>query len=164
MSRATPLDVGDQAPDFTLVDQHGTPVSLSTYAGRQNVVLVFYPFAFSGICTGELREIRDNLGDFEAEDLRVLAISCDSMFTLRAWADAEAHFFPLLSDFWPHGKTTRDYGVFSEDSGAPLRGTFLVDADGMIRWVLVKPTGERRDFDTVRGALADLRAGRLASV
>ncbi|WP_295702211.1 peroxiredoxin [Lapillicoccus sp.] len=164
MSRATPLAVGDQAPGFTLVDQHGTPVSLSRYAGRQNVVLVFYPFAFSGICTGELREIRDNLGDFEADDIRVLAISCDSMFTLRAWADAEAHFFPLLSDFWPHGQTARDYGVFSEETGAALRGTFLVDTAGVVRWVMVKPTGERRNFDTFRDALADLRGGRLVGV
>ncbi|MEO7060289.1 MAG: peroxiredoxin [Lapillicoccus sp.] len=164
MSRATPLAIGDQAPDFTLADQHGTPVTLSSYAGRQNVVLVFYPFAFSGICTGELREIRDNLGDFEAEDIQVIAISCDSVFSLRAWADAEGHFFPLLSDFWPHGKAARDFGVFSEATGAALRGTFLIDTEGIVRWTLVKPTGEGRDFDTFRLALADLRGGRLAGV
>ena len=82
-----PLSVGDTAPDFTLRDQNGRDVSLSEYQRERAVLLVFYPFAFSGICTGELGEIRDDLGRFESEAVTTLAISCDPMFSLRAWAD-----------------------------------------------------------------------------
>ncbi|MGI8717071.1 MAG: redoxin domain-containing protein, partial [Lapillicoccus sp.] len=114
-----PVAVGEHAPDFALRNQHGELVSLSGFAGSKNVVIVFYPFAFSGICTGELREIRDGLEDFQDGDIQVLAISCDPMYALRAWADAEGHFFPLLSDFWPHGEVSRRFGVFSEENGAP---------------------------------------------
>ena len=156
-SPSTPLAVGDTAAPFTLTNQHGEAVSLSDFAGTKHVVLVFYPFAFSGICTGELREIRDGLEDFEGEDIQVLAISCDAMYSLRAWADAEGHFFPLLSDFWPHGEVARAYGVFSEDKGFAIRGTFLIDKDGRVRWTLVNGPGEVRDFSGYREALAQLR-------
>jgi len=156
----TPVAVGEHAPDFALRDQHGQLVSLSGFAGTKNVVIVFYPFAFSGICTGELREIRDGLEDFQDGDIQVLAISCDPMYSLRAWADAEGHFFPLLSDFWPHGEVSRRFGVFSEDNGAPVRGTFLLDTRGQVVWTLVNGRGEVRDFGGYREVLAGLRARR----
>lgn len=152
-----PVAVGEHAPDFALKNQHGELVSLSGFAGAKNVVIVFYPFAFSGICTGELREIRDGLEDFQDGDIQVLAISCDPMYALRAWADAEGHFFPLLSDFWPHGDVARAYGVFSEGDGAAARGTFLIDKEGVVRWTLVNGRGEARDFSGYRAALARLR-------
>ena len=129
--------VGQVAPDFTLKDQQGRSVSLSDYRGVKNVVVVFYPFAFSGICTGELCEIRDNLGAFESDDVQVLAVSCDHMFTQRAWSDAEGYFFPMLSDYWPHGATAQAYGVFEQSGGFSTRGTFLIDRDGIVRWTLV---------------------------
>lgn len=150
------ISVGDAAPDFTLRDQNGADISLSDFKGQKNVVLVFYPFAFSGICTGELCEIRDNLGAFVSDDVQVLAISCDHMFSQRAWADKEAYFFPLLSDFWPHGEVARDYGVFNERAGAALRGTFLIDRDGVVAWSLVNPIGEGRDFSGYHEALKTL--------
>jgi peroxiredoxin (alkyl hydroperoxide reductase subunit C) len=121
------------------------------------VVLVFYPFAFSGICTGELREIRDGLEDFEGDDIQVLAVSCDPMFALRAWADAQGYYFPLLSDYWPHGEVTRAYGVLNEATGAPIRGTFLIGRDGVVRWTLVNGPGERRDFSGLTREVAALR-------
>lgn len=148
--------VGDVAPDFSLPDQHGQDVSLSGFRGDKAVLLVFYPFAFSGICTGELREIRDDLGRFEGDAVQVLAISCDPMFTLRAWADVEGYFFPLLSDFWPHGEVASSYGVFSGEGGFASRGTFLVDADGVVRWSLVNGPGEARDFSGYHAALESL--------
>ena len=154
---AAPLAVGDTAPDFTLKDQNGQDVALSSFAGEKNVVLVFYPFAFSGICTGELCEIRDDLGSFVADDVQVLALSCDHMFTQRAWADREGYFFPLLSDFWPHGRVAQAYGVFHEQAGAAVRGTFLVDRTGVVRWSLVNEIGQRRDFSGYHEALAQLR-------
>jgi hypothetical protein len=87
--------VGQQAPDFTLVNQFGEPVRLADFRGS-NVVVVFYPFAFSGICTGELCEIRDNLAVFEHADAEVLAVSVDSKFALRAYAEQEGYGFSLL--------------------------------------------------------------------
>jgi peroxiredoxin len=152
----SPPLVGQPAPDFTLRDQQGKKVSLSDYRGVKNVVVVFYPFAFSGICTGELCEIRDNLGDFESDDVQVLAISCDHMFTQRAWSDVEGYFFPMLSDYWPHGATAQAYGVFEERGGFSTRGTFLIDQEGVVRWTLVNGTSERRDFGGYRAALKAL--------
>ena len=152
----TPLSVGDVAPDFTLKDQNGQDVTLSSFKGAKNVVVVFYPFAFSGICTGELCEIRDNLGAFVSDDVQVLAISTDHMFSQRAWADKEGYFFPLLSDFWPHGGVARAYGVLNEKAGAALRGTFLIDRDGVVRWTLVNEIGQARDFSGYHAALKEL--------
>jgi peroxiredoxin (alkyl hydroperoxide reductase subunit C) len=153
----SPLAVGEQAPDFTLKDQNGQDTTLSAFGGDKNVVIVFYPFAFSGICTGELCEIRDDLGAFVGDDVQVLAISCDHMFSQRAWADKEGYFFPLLSDFWPHGAVARSFGVFDDRAGAAVRGTFLVDTAGVVRWTLVNGIGQRRDFAGYREALARLR-------
>ncbi len=150
------LSVGTVAPDFTLRDQHGKQVTLSTFRGVKNVVVVFYPFAFSGICTGELCEIRDDLGAFESDDVEVLTVSCDPMFSLRAWADAQGYFFPMLSDFWPHGATARAYGVFRESNGSALRGTFLIDRDGVVCWTLVNGPSEKRDFGGYHVALKEL--------
>lgn len=148
--------VGSSAPDFTLKDQHGQAVSLSDFRGTKNVLVVFYPFAFSGICTGELCEIRDNLAAFQSESVQVLAISCDHMFTQRAWSEQQGYEFPVLSDFWPHGDVAKAYGVFKEDGGFSLRGTFLIDRDGVVRWSLVNGAGEARDFSGYHAALADL--------
>jgi peroxiredoxin len=152
----TPLGVGAVAPDFTLTDQHGKQVSLSTFRGVKNVVIVFFPFAFSGICTGELCEIRDNLGAFESDDVEVLAVSCDHMFTQRAWSDAQGYFFPVLSDFWPHGAAAQAYGVFRQSNGSALRGTFLIDREGVVRWTLVNGPSEKRDFSGYHVALKEL--------
>lgn len=152
----SPLAVGATAPDFTLKDQNGQDVTLSSFRGHKNVVVVFYPFAFSGICTGEFCEIRDNLGAFVSDDVQVLAISCDHMFSQRAWADKEGYFFPLLSDYWPHGEVARSFGVLDERAGAAVRGTFLVDRGGVVRWSLVNGIGQGRDFTGYHAALRQL--------
>ncbi len=153
--------VGSTAPDFELVNQHGEPVRLSSFRGS-NVVLVFYPFAFSGICTGELCEIRDNLAVFEDANATVLAISVDSKFALRAYAEQEGYSFELLADFWPHGGVARDYGVFDGDSGMARRGTFIIDAEGIIRYVVVNPRGQARELAEYRKVLRDLSIVNLA--
>jgi peroxiredoxin len=147
--------VGEPAPDFELVNQFGEPVRLSALRGR-NVVVVFYPFAFSGICTGELCEIRDNLALFEGSDAAVLAVSVDSKFAQRAYAEKEGYAFDLLADFWPHGAVATRYGVFDPASGMAKRGTFIIDADGIVRYVVVNPRGQARDFAEYRAALAGL--------
>lgn len=149
------MGVGDPAPDFELPDTHGTPVRLSGLRGNP-VVVVFFPFVFSGICTSELCELRDNISEFADRGARLLAISTDAMFAQRAWAESEGFGFDLLSDFWPHGATARAYGVLDETSGHALRGSFLVDADGVVRWTVVNPRGQARELDGYRRALATL--------
>ncbi|GAB4086201.1 peroxiredoxin [Myceligenerans cantabricum] len=146
---------GDPAPDFTLPDTHGTPVHLADLRGEA-VLVVFYPFAFSGICTGELCELRDNIEDFETAGVRLLAVSTDPVYTLKAWQEAEGFGFDLLSDFWPHGAVAQAYGVFDDVPGIALRGSFLVDADGIVRWSVVNPRGKRRDLEGYRQALAEI--------
>lgn len=148
--------IGSSAPDFELDDQHGQSVRLSSFRGEKNVVVLFYPWAFSGVCGGELQRIRDELADFQNDRVAILAISCDSVFSCRAYADREGFHFPLLSDFWPHGDIARLYGVFDDKAGAALRGTFIVDREGLVRWSVVNGIPDARDTDDYRRALADL--------
>jgi peroxiredoxin len=150
------LSIGDPAPDFTLKDQYGQDISLSSYAGRKAVLIVFYPFAFSGVCTGELTGLRDRLGDFETDDTTLLTISCDPMYTLRAAADRDGLFFPLLSDYWPHGVAAQAYGVFDDIVGSAKRSSFAVDKEGRLGWMVHNATGEARDLDEHAAALASL--------
>jgi peroxiredoxin len=148
------LNVGDRAPDFTLKDQNNQECTLSGFRGDRNVLLVFYPLAFSGICTVELDQLRDHLAEFVG--VQVLAVSVDSVFTLRAWSDQRGYDFPLLSDFWPHGTVAQDYRVFNDKTGFADRGTFLVDTDGMIRFAEMNGPGEARDQVVWKQALAAL--------
>ena len=140
-------EIGSLAPGFALKDQHGQVVRLADFAGDRNVALVFYPFAFSRVCTGELCAVRDSLPTFESDDVAVLAVSCDPMFTLRAFADADGLTFPLLSDFWPHGEVARAYEVFDETKGCPSRSSYVVDKQGMLRWAVHNAMPEGRDLD-----------------
>ncbi|HUQ56073.1 peroxiredoxin [Lentzea sp.] len=152
------VEVGSEAPDFTLKDYNRQPVTLSSFRGAKNVLVVFYPFAFSGTCRGELCQVRDELSAYEDENVQVLGVSVDSPFALKAWADQEGYRFPLLSDFWPHGAVAQSYGVFNEASGMALRGTFLVDVSGVVRFVQVNGPGEARDQEAWKRAVASLRA------
>ena len=151
----TGLRIGDPAPDFTLRDQFGQEVSLSSYRGTKAVAILFYPYAFSGVCTGEMAGIRDRLAEFMTFDTEVLAISCDPMFALRAFADADGLNFPLLSDFWPHGEVSRAYDVFDERNGCPRRSSYVVDREGAIRWAVHHSMPEGRDLDEHLRQLAD---------
>jgi peroxiredoxin len=150
------VEVGDQAPDFELRDQHGTPVRLASFRGRRSVVLVFYPLAFSGVCTSELCAIRDEFPEANRDDVELLTVSVDSTFTHRTWADAENFTFELLSDFWPHGEVARLYGVFDPERGVAVRGTFIIDKDGVVRWKVVNPIPQARDLAEYSKALAAL--------
>jgi mycoredoxin-dependent peroxiredoxin len=147
-------EVGTEAPDFTLKDQNNQEVTLSSFRGDRAVLVVFYPFAFSGICTGELCAVRDDLSSFQNDDVQILAVSVDHAFALKAWSIAEGYEFPLLADFWPHGEVAKAYGVFNDAAGFAVRGTFLVDKTGVVRFAEVNGPGEARDQEAWKKALA----------
>lgn len=150
------IEVGTEAPDFELRDNHGRTVRLADFRGGKNVVLLFYPFAFTGVCTGELCALRDELPRFENADTQLLAVSNDSIHPLRVFAEQEGLEYPLLSDFWPHGETSRAYGVFDEDKGCAVRGTFIIDKAGTVRWSVVNGLPDARDLNDYVKALEAL--------
>ena len=152
----TDPQIGALAPDFELRDQNAQMHRLSSYRGGKNVVVVFYPFAFTGVCTGELCAIRDDIGSLQNATTQVLAISCDPVPSLRVFAEREGFQHPLLSDFWPHGATSQAYGVFNDAIGAAERGTFIVDRDGVLRWSVRTAMGEARDLSAYQKALSEL--------
>jgi len=152
------VEAGERAPDFTLRDQNGQKVTLSSFRGRHNVLVVFYPFAFSPICTGELCQVRDDLPRYQNPDLQVLAVSVDSPWALKSYAQAERYEFPLLADFWPHGEVARAYGVFNDISGVANRGTFLIDKEGVVRFAEMNAPGEARDQSVWQKAIAEVGA------
>ena len=143
----TAIQIGDVAPDFELRDQFGQDVSLSAFRGQKAVAILFYPFAFSGVCTSEMSGIRDRLAEFLTFDTEVLGISCDPTYSLRVFADTDGLNFPLLSDFWPHGAVSRAYGAFDEHRGSPRRSSFIVDKGGVVRWVVHNASPDKRDLD-----------------
>jgi peroxiredoxin len=152
------VEVGQEAPDFTLRNQDREEVTLSSYRGRSSVLLVFYPFAFSGTCSSELCQVRDELPSFEDGDVQVIAVSCDPVPALKSWSAQEGYLFPLLSDFWPHGQVAKAYGVFNDTAGMANRGTFLVDRSGTVRYTQLNGPGERRDQSAWHEAMAQLPA------
>ncbi len=149
------LSIGGPAHDFTLRDQFGQDVTLSSYRGRKAVAIFFYPFAFSGVCTGEMAGIRDRLAEFMTFDTEVLAISCDPVYSLRVFAEQDGLNFPLLSDFWPHGEVADAYDVFDAAKGCARRSSYVVDKDGAVRWSVHNAMPQGRDLDA---HLAELHA------
>ena len=152
------LNVGDIAPDFTLDNQFGESIHLAEVLKRKPVALVFFPLAFSGICTGELCELRDNLNIFKSSDVELIGISIDSKFALKAWAEKEGYDFSIVADFWPHGAVAQQYGVFLEDKGFANRGTFVIGQDGVIAAAIVTEPGQARDLSAYTEAIAALSA------
>ena len=150
------VDVGDLAPDFTLIDQDRQPVTLSSFRGLKNVVVVFYPLSFTGTCQAELCTIRDSIADFSGDDVQTLAISVDSSPVHKRWADEQGYTFPLLADFWPHGAVASAYGVFNAEIGLALRGTFIVDKQGVVVYKVLNGIPDARDEDAYRKVLATL--------
>ncbi|MFI6032528.1 peroxiredoxin [Amycolatopsis magusensis] len=150
------VEVGSKAPDFTLNDYNKQAVSLSSFQGEKPVLLVFYPFAFSGICQGELCQLRDEFAEYDGKGVQVVGVSVDTPFSLKAWAEQQGYQFPLLSDFWPHGEVAKTYGVFNEAAGLANRGTFLIDTEGVVRFAEINQPGEARDQAAWKKAVAEL--------
>ncbi|WP_326552580.1 peroxiredoxin [Micromonospora sp. NBC_01813] len=151
-----PVEVGTQAPEFTLKDQNNQEVRLADFRGKQAVLLIFYPLAFTGTCQGELQEVRDNLEVYVNDDVQTLTVSVDSVYSHKIWAEQEGFQFPLLADFWPHGAVAQAYGVFNETAGIANRGTFVIDKAGVVRFAEMNGPGQARDQAAWRKALAEL--------
>jgi peroxiredoxin len=150
------LTVGELAPDFTLASQHGEDVTLSSFRGDSAVVLVFFPFAFSGVCSGELAALRDHYAEFERLEAEVLTVSCDPMYANRVFADRDGFPFYVLSDFWPHGEVSRAYGTFNDSIGAPNRNSYVIDREGVVRWTTSSPLNQPRNYNEYVKALSVL--------
>ena len=155
----TPLPVGVEAPDFTLRDQNNEVVTLSSFRGSKAVLLVFYPWAFTSICTGELGVIRDRIDEFANDAVQVLTLSIDSPFVHKIFSQRDELNYPLLADFWPHGEVAQAYGVFNTEAGVANRGTFLVDRDGIIRFSEANEIGVGRDPQRWLDEIAALTTG-----
>jgi mycoredoxin-dependent peroxiredoxin len=152
------VQIGDTAPDFELKDQTGQPIRLSDYQGKKAVLLVFYPMSFTGVCESEMCSIRDEIDVFRGEEVETLAVSVDSPPAHRRWSEEQGFEFPLLSDFWPHGEVARTYGVFDEQLGIAVRGTFIIDKAGDVIYVDRNPIPEARDPETWKTALSEINA------
>lgn len=149
------IETGSKAPDFDLKVDRSTRVRLADFRGDRNVLLVFHPFAFTAVCEEEALDLEENQGSFASADTDVVLVSCDSASARQAWKEKLGLSYTLASDFWPHGAVAKAYGVFDEATGAPLRGTFLIDKEGVVVWSLVNEAGTRR---------AELVSGPLGAV
>ena len=150
------VNVGDTAVDFTLKDQNNEEVTLASFHGKQAVLMIFYPLAFTGVCTGELTKVRDSLSTFQNDDVQVVTISVDSPYAHKIFSEREGYEFPLLSDFWPHGGVAQAYGVFNDEIGFANRGTFLIDRDGIVRFTEMNGPGDARDPSAWEAAIKAL--------
>jgi len=152
-----PVEPGQEAPSFELRSHSGELVSLASFRGEKAVALVFYPFTFTGVCEGELCQLRGDIGDYEAAGVQVLAVSCDTSPSQKRWAEEQGYRFPLLSDFWPHGEVAKAYGVFNDAVGCANRATFLIGTDGtVVDAFATESLGTARAKDRYTEALAKL--------
>ncbi len=133
-----PLPVGTPAPDFTLPDASGQPVSLSDFRGAP-AVLVFYPLDWSPTCSDQLSLYQSEIDEFHRLGAKLIGISVDSLYSHGAWAAVRGLTFPLLADFHPKGEVARRYHVYREGDGFSERALYIVDADGIIRYAHVSP-------------------------
>jgi len=151
------LQTGDKAPNFTLFDSDKKEVSLGDYKGK-NVVVLFFPLAFTGVCTTELCAMRDDIAYYQNLDAEILAISVDSVFTLEKFKAEQKLNFPLLSDF--NGTISAAYGAQYDDfvlgmKNVAKRSAFLINGDGILRYAeVLENAGELPDFDAVKRTLS----------
>ncbi len=153
------LQPGEKAPDFSLRATDKSLVKLSEYRGK-NVVLLFFPFAFTGVCTKELCYMRDSLAQYENLDAQILAISVDSPYTLAKWKEEQQFNFPLLSDF--NKTVSKKYDTIYKEfalglKGVSKRSAFVIDREGVLRFVeVLENAGELPDFDAIQSILKNL--------
>jgi glutaredoxin-dependent peroxiredoxin len=153
------LQPGNLAPDFTLFATDKQPASLKDYRGS-NVVLLFFPMAFSGVCTKELCSVRDDIGSYDGLNAQILAVSVDSPFTLAKFKEDQGFSFPLLSDF--NKEVCQAYGAYYEEfvfglKGVARRSAFVIDAEGVVRYAeVLESAGDLPNFEAVKETLQQL--------
>jgi peroxiredoxin len=151
------LNVGDVAPDFVLKDQNEIEYKLSTYRGKQNVILSFHPLAWTSVCALQMQDLENRRSDFERLDAVCLGLSVDSIYSKRSWADSlNVKETALLADFWPQGDVAKKYGVFRDADGFSERAVFIVDKNGTIRFKKVYPIKELPDLQEIKNALREI--------
>jgi peroxiredoxin len=155
------LEIGQQAPGFTLYASDKSKISLSDYAGKKNVLLLFFPQAFTGVCTKELCSVRDNISIYENEQVQVLGISVDSVFTLAKFKEEQQYNYPLLSDFNKEVSTLYDtiYASFTDMNmkGVSKRSAFIIDKQGVIQYAeVLESAGDIPDFEAINKTLERL--------
>ena len=138
-----PIEIGQQAPEFTLKDQSQKEVSLKDFRGR-NVVLAFYPLDFSPVCSKEHARFHDDFSQFQGLDAQVLGISVDSAWAHKAFAEKLGIEYPLLADFHPKGEVARKFGLYLEEKGITNRATVIIDRNGVVRYVKVYDIPQQR--------------------
>lgn len=149
------IRTGDTAPEFDLETAWPDRIRLSDFRGRRNVLLVFHPNAFTPLCEEEALDLQENLDAFRNANTEVVFVSCDTSSARQAWRRQLGAEYTFASDFWPHGAAARAYGVFDEDTGTAIRGSFLIDKTGSVIWSLVNDGDTRRDT-LVEGSLETL--------
>lgn len=157
MDSRTELKPGDKAPDFTLPSISGESVSLSRFLGTKNVVISFVPAAWTPVCSDQWPGYNVVKSMFDERDTVMLGITVDNIPTLYAWTEEMGGvWFPVLSDFWPHGAVARKYGVLRSD-GTTERALFVVDKQGMIRYIDVHNINERPKLEVLMQELDSLK-------
>jgi len=151
------LNVGDKAPDFTLKNSDGEEVTLSSFEGKQNVVVLFFPLAFTSVCTAELCSVRDGMKQFEDLNAQILGVSVDSFFTLKEFKKAQNLNFPLLSDF--NKTTAKAYGALYEEffgmHGVAKRSAFVVNKEGMVTYAeVLEKASDLPNFEKIKEVLS----------
>lgn len=153
------IQIGQKAPNFNLTSTDRTAVTLEQYKGK-NLLLLFFPLAFTGVCTAELCSTRDNIGVYEKADAEVLAVSVDSSAALKVFKDQNQFNFTLASDFNKTASTDYDtiYDVFGAGmKGVSKRSAFVIDKEGIVRYAeVLENAGELPNFDKIQKTLASL--------
>jgi len=153
------LSKGQLAPDFSLFNSEKAKISLADFKGK-NLVILFFPQAFTGVCTTELCSVRDNLNAYTSLNAEVVGISVDSIFTLAKFKEEQSYNFPLLSDF--NKEISQAYGAFYDEfvfdmKGVSRRAAFVVDADGTVQYAeVLESAGDQPNFDAIKATLAEL--------
>jgi peroxiredoxin (alkyl hydroperoxide reductase subunit C) len=156
------LKVGQHAPDFTLSSHNGKEITLRDFRGK-NVVLAYFPMAWTPVCTNQIPSYEERLTEFEQESTQVFGISIDHVPCLKAWADSLGGItFPILSDFWPHGQVAEQYGVLRKN-GTTERAIFVIDKDGIIRDIDIHDIDDQPDNEELFSVLRQINGKSAVS-
>lgn len=152
-----PISIGKPAPNFSLEDNYGQFINLSDYKGK-NVLLSWHPLAWTPICTDQMRSLENSWNKFQDLNTIPFGISVDAQPSKKIWAESLIlKHLRLLSDFWPHGKVTYDYGMFLEKEGTSKRANVIIDENGIIRWVKIYQSEQLPDINEIIQTLSSMQ-------